>query len=361
MPGPQYGVPRRRSTLAWVAQFAQMEPRRRKKIIALLLLPALISFSIMMTPVMWLVDRIQGTPEEEVRQYLTYLAAGDAVGALEMVDPGIPNERRRFLTNDVMASAVARLEIESVRTPSRDNYDSRSKKVEATLRVNGDRFTHTFFVDRKTKEQGDRSVWKIRDGLVVTVPVSGTRVSEFSVGGVAASLGDDPSAPTEYVFFPGVYALTPEGLGSYVSAQPAQIVVEDGSHASSYETTSVTLDGQLNSDLRGEVLEAMREAVRQCATLGTNTMAVCPAELRASTVTELAVATLPATLSSGTDEGTYVAADAVVTVRDTARDADGPPRLLTIQAKAAVALTVGGVPQVTIDDKPIVSVTLSVP
>ena len=242
-------------------------------------------------------------------------------------------------------------------TPSRDNYDSRSKKVEATLRVNGDRFTHTFFVDRKTKEQGDRSVWKIRDGLVVTVPVSGKRVSEFSVGGVAASLGDDPSAPTDYVFFPGVYALTPEGLGSYVSAQPAQIVVEDGSHASSYETTSVTLDGQLNSDLRGEVLEAMREAVRQCATLGTNTMAVCPAELRASTVTELAVATLPATLSSGTDEGTYVAADAVVTVRD----ADGPPRSLTIQAKAAVALTVGGVPQVTIDDKPIVSVTLSVP
>ena len=113
MPGPQYGIPRRRSTLAWVAQFAQMEPRRRKKIIALLLLPAFISFSIMMTPVMWLVDRIQGTPEEEVRQYLTYLAAGDAVGALEMVDPGIPNERRRFLTNDVMASAVARLEIES--------------------------------------------------------------------------------------------------------------------------------------------------------------------------------------------------------------------------------------------------------
>ena len=52
-------------------------------------------------------------------------------GALEMVDPGIPNERRRFLINDVMASAVARLEIESVTTPSRDNYDSRSKKVEA--------------------------------------------------------------------------------------------------------------------------------------------------------------------------------------------------------------------------------------
>ena len=142
-----------------------------------------------------------------------------------------------------------------------------------------------------------------------------------------------------------------------MSAQPAQIVVEDGSHASSYETTSVTLDGQLNSDLRGEVLEAMREAVRQCATLGTNTMAVCPAELRTSTVTELAVATLPATLSSGTDEGTYVAADAVVTVRD----ADGPPRSLSIQAKAAVALTAEGVPQVTIDDKPIVTVTLSVP
>lgn len=360
MPGPQYGLPRRRSTLAWVTQFSQMEPRRRKKIIALLVLPAFISFSIMMTPLVWLVERIQGTPEQEVRQYLTYLAEGDAVGALGMVDPGIPNEQRRFLTNEVMASAIARLEIESVTTPSRDNYDPRSKKVEATMRVNGDRFTHTFIVDRKTKEEGDRSVWKIRDGLVVRIPVSGIRVSEFSVGGVAASLAHDPSEPTEYVFFPGVYTLTPEGLGAYVSAQPAQIVVEDGSHASAYETTSVTLDGQLNADLRGEVLEAMREAVRKCATLGTNTAALCPGELRASTVTELAVSSLPSTLSSGTDEGTYVAADAVVTVRDTARDADGPPRSLTVRANASVALTAEGIPQVTIDGTPIVTVTLSI-
>lgn len=49
------------------------------------------------------------TPEATVRQYLDYLAAGNASAATAMVDPGLPNEQRGFLTNDVMASAKSRI------------------------------------------------------------------------------------------------------------------------------------------------------------------------------------------------------------------------------------------------------------
>jgi hypothetical protein len=54
------------------------------------------------------------TPEATVRQYLDYLAAGNASAATAMVDPGLPNEQRGFLTNDVMASAKSRIVVEDV-------------------------------------------------------------------------------------------------------------------------------------------------------------------------------------------------------------------------------------------------------
>ena len=54
------------------------------------------------------------TPEGTVRRYLASLAKGDAETALSMVDPGVPSDQRIFLTNEVMASAASRLEIESI-------------------------------------------------------------------------------------------------------------------------------------------------------------------------------------------------------------------------------------------------------
>ena len=50
MSGPQYGVPMAQSKLGWwLVSFMRMDPKRRKKLIALLFLPSLILFSILMT------------------------------------------------------------------------------------------------------------------------------------------------------------------------------------------------------------------------------------------------------------------------------------------------------------------------
>ena len=45
------------------------------------------------------------TPEAEVRRYLDLLASGKASAATAMVDPGVPDDQRVFLTDDVMASS----------------------------------------------------------------------------------------------------------------------------------------------------------------------------------------------------------------------------------------------------------------
>jgi len=48
------------------------------------------------------------TPEAQVRQYLDLLADGKASAATAMVDPGLPNDQRGFLSDEVMASSGAR-------------------------------------------------------------------------------------------------------------------------------------------------------------------------------------------------------------------------------------------------------------
>ena len=54
-----------------------------------------------------------------------------------MVDPGVPNDQRTFLTDGVMASAQSRLVIEDVVVDKNDESSTRS--VTATMQVNGER------------------------------------------------------------------------------------------------------------------------------------------------------------------------------------------------------------------------------
>ena len=66
------------------------------------------------------------TPEAEVQRYLDYLAQGKASAATEMVDPGIPNSERVFLTDEVMASASSLMRVEEVVDRNRPWVSSRT-------------------------------------------------------------------------------------------------------------------------------------------------------------------------------------------------------------------------------------------
>ena len=69
-----------------------------------------------------------------------------------MVDPGVPNDQRIFLTNEVLASAASRLEVEAVEAEDTRGKRVETSKVTAALRLDGHRFTHVFTLDRKDRE-----------------------------------------------------------------------------------------------------------------------------------------------------------------------------------------------------------------
>ena len=360
MSGPQYGVPGAVSRGGTTPCRFPVALCRRRKHMKRSIVAVLCAVLVIAAVTLWIAEGY--TPEGTVRRYLASLAKGDAETALSMVDPGVPSDQRIFLTNEVMASAASRLEIESIEASSSLIEIVGISRVTATLRLDGHRFTHVFTLDRKDREDSIMSTWTIREGLVVPLKVSGHHVPRFSVGGAVTDL--DSSAPegTEYLFFPGVYDLQPEGTGEYVDAQSARAVVEDGTQGSSYETTHVTLEGSLNSQLRGEVLRAAQDAVQACGTLGRNADQMCPSALRSSSLSVLNVTTLPSTLVSVSDSGAYTGEDAVITYQDPGSWLpDRHPHTLTLRPTMTVELSDAGVPVTDIDGKPVISVTLSIP
>ena len=126
MPGPQYGVPgdaRPRMSTCRPQRRERREWTRKDSLTVLVLVASIIGC----LGVLGWIAKKEGTPDGEVRRYLTYLAQGDAEGALSMVDPGVPNDQRLFLTNEVMASASSRLIIESV-----EAEDNGGKRVDSS-------------------------------------------------------------------------------------------------------------------------------------------------------------------------------------------------------------------------------------
>ena len=128
------------------------------------------------------------TPEAQVRKYLDLLAAGKGTEATEMVDPGVRNDQRVFLTDEAMASATSLLVVEDV-VSDKSGEDSNIAEVTATMTVDGQRFTHTFTVTADEAMMGLLNNWTITDSLAVPVSVNGERIDQFSVGSVSASVG----------------------------------------------------------------------------------------------------------------------------------------------------------------------------
>lgn len=62
------------------------------------------------------------------------------------------DEESTLVTNEVLTAASSRIVIESVSKPTYGGGYIDTKQVTATLRLNGDRFTHTFSLERRRKD-----------------------------------------------------------------------------------------------------------------------------------------------------------------------------------------------------------------
>lgn len=151
-------------------------PIKRIVVGAVALVAVVIVGTIALTVANWM-----RTPEAKVRQYLDLLAAGRASAATAMVDPGLPDDQRGFLSDKVMASASSRIEVEEVTVDDEEN--SKERVVKATLRLDGERFTHWFRVSEAEKTFGLLKNWKIENAMIERVFVEPRKVTHFSIGG----------------------------------------------------------------------------------------------------------------------------------------------------------------------------------
>ena len=255
------------------------------------------------------------TPEAQVRQYLDLLADGKASAATAMVDPGLPNDQRGFLSDDVMASASARLVVEDVVA---DSTDSTVRIVTATMQLDGDRFTHSFRVSSAKPTMGVLKNWKIEDALVTRVFVTGERVSRFSVGEVTSSLEAGAySSGASFVFYPGVYTFTPVDTGEYISADPVKQPVKAGvsDFLVTSSSTTVELNGRFNDKLAQEALNAAVELANSCASVPGNINKVCPYAVQSKTLSVLELKSAPTSLELETPGSDTYIGEAVFSIQ----------------------------------------------
>lgn len=255
------------------------------------------------------------TPEAQVRHYLDLLADGKASAATAMVDPGLPNDQRGFLSDEVMASASARIEVEDVTVD--DAERSKERVVTATMRLDGERFTRSFRVSEAKKSFGLLKNWKIQDAMVSRVNVSADKVTHFSIGGEKLSIATlKESASRSIVLYPGVYTFTPEETGEYIDAAPKTLAVKAASgYDSSYNGGTVELTGTYNDKLAAAALDAAAELTNSCATVPGNIDSACPSAVQSRTLVLLQVKTMPTAMKATTDEGGVYTGEATFTIQ----------------------------------------------
>ena len=255
------------------------------------------------------------TPEAQVRQYLDLLADGKASAATAMVDPGLPNDQRGFLSDEVMASSSARIEVEDVTVD--DAEHSKERVVTATMRLDGERFTRSFRVSEAKKTFGLLKNWKIQDAMVSRVDVQADNVTHFSIGGEKMSVATLKEAPSSsIVLYPGVYTFTPEETGEYIDAAPKTMSVKAATgYDSSYYGGTVELKGTYNDKMAAAALEAAAALTNACATVPGNIDTACPSAVQSRTLALLQVKTMPTAMKATTDEGGVYTGEATFTIQ----------------------------------------------
>ena len=290
-----------------------MQSRRRIKHIAIVVV-ALVAVAIIGTVALTIANWTR-TPEAQVRQYLDLLAEGKASAATAMVDPGLPNDQRGFLSDAVMASASARIEVEDVTVD--DSESSKERVVTATMRLDGERFTRSFRVSAAKKTFGLLKNWKIQDAMVSRVDVQADNVTAFSIGGEKLSIATlKEASSSSIVLYPGVYTFTPEETGEYIDAAPKTLAVKAASgYDSSYYGGTVELAGTYNDKMAAAALDAAAALTNSCATVPGNINTACPIAVQSRTLALLQIKTMPTAMKATADGSGVYTGEATFTIQ----------------------------------------------
>mgnify|MGYP000858500242 CR=1 FL=1 len=292
--------------------FAPVSPRAKKRVKLIGALVGVLVVLVIAGVVALAVLNGQRSPEARTRQYLQLLADGKAEAATAMVDPGIANEERVFMTDAVMQAASARIEITEVKESQESSKNKGDVRyVTATLSLDGQRFTHDFALTQGKKEFGVLDNWQITEAFMLKVEVKAKGIPAVSIGDATKTLAKDDNSITVY---PGVYTVSAANTGEYVTAPPVTV-----SAADDFSSRTITFEATYSDALKAAALDAAVAKVKSCGSVENagNLGEGCPWPLQSKTLAVLSVKEVPTQIVGDKyNPGWYTAENAVFTKQE---------------------------------------------
>ena len=222
-------------------------------------------------------------PDKAVESYLTLLSEGKATEATKMVDPGVPNDQRKLLTDDALKAAKARIKVTKIEEPT---ITGDTATIKAHLSLDGKAFKYDFTASKTSGSFGLDS-WKVDKPLVVSADFSSSALPGLKVAGVAIDMAKDKDGLSGYrstqVAYPGVYPVAaPDSVSKYLTAKETSFTLIPTGEGASAEAESVgtqTVNATPTDELKTKALAKVKEQTKTCATVPTNSDKPCPFQL----------------------------------------------------------------------------------
>ena len=265
---------------------------RRKVILGLSVFGVVVALVVAGVVALNVVNGMRG-PDKAVESYLTLLSEGKAAEATKMVDPGVPNDQRKLLTDDALKAATARIKVTKIDEPS---ISGDSATIKAHLSLDGKAFEYNFTASKSSGSFGLDS-WKVDKALVVSADLSSSSLPGLKIGGVGVDLPKDDSGwsgartTTQYAY-PGVYPVAaPDSVSKYLTAKETSLTLipsGQGAGSSAESVGTQKVDATPTDELKTKALEKVKEQTKTCATVPTNADKSCPYQT-SSDMTSLSV------------------------------------------------------------------------
>ena len=259
------------------------------------------------------------TPEKEVSAYLALIADGHAEDANKMVDPGASHDESLLLTDEALGAATSRITAVKVEDADVDGDDD-SALVTATFRLDGERFEHTFSLNRGDKEDGLLDNWEIEDPLVNKVELTSSTFDSLTIGGQEVSLDNSEYTSShetlQYVYF-GVYDIAAGSSRSkYLTPDATSLQVDSAERVSSSKGApdqTVTVSASPTQALKDLVLNKVKQETTDCTTPPNNMDSECPSAVQSRQISKMEVTTEASEVTIDSSATTFTSGKIVIT------------------------------------------------
>ena len=259
------------------------------------------------------------TPEKEVSAYLALIADGHAEDANKMVDPGASHDESLLLTDEALGAATSRITAVKVEDADVDGDDD-SALVTATFRLDGERFEHTFSVNRGDKEYGLLDNWEIEDPLINKVELTSSTFDSLTIGGQEVSLDNSEYTSShetlQYVYF-GVYDIAASSSRSkYLTPDTTSLQVDSSERVNSSKGApdqTVTVSASPTQALKDLVLDKVKKETTDCTTPPNNMDSECPSAVQSRQISKMEVTTEASEVTIDSSATTFTSGKIVIT------------------------------------------------